>query len=327
MANIILDLEWNEPMTAAHGGVPPLKEIIQIGAVKLGADGGEEDRFRMLVRPERFPKIHWRVRKLTGLTTAKVAAGVRFPQAAEAFRRWCGPAPRLLTWGFDDIPVLLRNLQMWDLPSDWCGQWYNLQLIFCHQTEQGVRQRSLEFALEHYGMEKDLPLHDALNDAVYTARVCARLDLEEGLRGYPALSNPPRPAKKRVRPSRALKLEQEGLPSPQAALEDPVLGSVSCPRCGAALEDARPWLNVGHSRFFTVGTCPSHGPMQAWLRLRRQEDGAWTAVKEVTRGGFSARQYYEERAEGGPKKRRRTRSRSGGRGAEKERSGDSDIKK
>lgn len=310
MAYIVLDLEWNEPMTPSRDGSPPLKEIIQIGAVKLGEDGGEADRFQMLVRPEKFPRIHWRIRKLTGLTSSMVARGAPFPEAAEAFRAWCGPSPRLLIWGFDDIPVLLRNLQLWGMEEDWCTQWYNLQLIFCHQTEQGVRQRSLEFALEHYGIPMDLPLHDALNDAAYTARVCARLDLEAGLREYSALAHPPKQPRKRARAPRASRLVLDGLVSPQAALEDPVLSSLSCPRCGATLEDQEPWLDVGHNRYYALGSCPVHGDMQGWLRLRQMDDGFWTAAKEITRGGGPARQYYEERRGGTPKRKKRTRHRT-----------------
>lgn len=304
MANIILDLEWNEPMIPSKGDRPPLKEIIQIGAVKLGEDGAEQDRFQTLVRPERTPKIHWRVRKLTGLTTAKVAAGRPFPEAAESFRQWCGPDPRLLIWGFDDIPVLLSNLRQWQLPADWCGQWYNLQLIFCAQTRQGVRQRSLEFALEHYGMEKDLPLHDALNDAVYTARVCAQLDLEAGLREYAALEHPARPPQKERKP-RLIRLTQKGLAGPEQALADSALTALRCPRCDESLTQVQPWLDVGRHRYFAIGVCPGHGLIQGWLRLRQEADGTWTAEKEITRGGLSARQYYEERRQGLPVRRKR----------------------
>lgn len=302
MSNIILDLEWNEPMTASTQ-IPPVKEIIQIGAVRL-EDEHLEDQFQMLVRPERFPRIHWRIRKLTGLTTAQVARGIPFPQAAEAFRRWCGPEPRLLTWGFDDIPVLLRNLALWDLPDDWCRQWYNLQLIFCHQTEQGVRQRSLEYALDYYGIERTLPLHDALHDALYTAQVCQRIDLQAGLAGYTALQSPPKPPRRRVRPPRTLRQEQGGLSCPAAALEDPVLGSLSCPRCGALLQEPQPWKDVGRNRYFALGICPEHGDMQAWIRLIRQEDDTWRAVKEITRCGAAERQYYQRKDPSAPKRKK-----------------------
>lgn len=320
MSMIVLDLEWNEPCLerlpkAARLNPVTFKEIIQFGAVRLDAEGPGA-HFQTLVKPSRYPKLHWRVRKLTGLTNDKVAAGVPFPEAVAAFQAWCGPDPVLLTWGFDDIPVLRSNLQACGLDEDWLSRWFNLQLMFSAQTNQEQRQRSLEFALDYYGIGHDQPLHDAFHDAWYTGEVCRRLDLEKGMEDYPVLKLPrPRPERAAVRATlvRAeetgeedIQVQFEGYKSRQDIFSDPQVGRKHCPECGRRLRESTNWLRLG-DRYLALAQCPDHGKYLIRLKVKRGSNGLLRVLKSTTRADEEREQYYYAQAN-------RPRRRSGRRG-------------
>ena len=70
MQFIVLDLEWNQPMTfqgggyrAAHGKL--LFEMLQIGAVKLDSQLQICDTFNQLIQPSCYFRIHPHIRKIT----------------------------------------------------------------------------------------------------------------------------------------------------------------------------------------------------------------------------------------------------------------------
>ena len=54
---IIFDLEWNNAYSYAKKGF--MNEIIEIGAVKLDENLKEIDRFREVVRPQVYKKLHF----------------------------------------------------------------------------------------------------------------------------------------------------------------------------------------------------------------------------------------------------------------------------
>ena len=45
---------------------------------------------------------------------------------------------------------------------------------------------TLESVVERLGIEKDEAFHDALADAIYTAKVCQFVDIAKGLADYPS---------------------------------------------------------------------------------------------------------------------------------------------
>ena len=199
-----------------------------------------------------------------------------------------------LTWGFDDIPILQRNLRAWNLQDDWCSDWYNVQILFCNETEQPVRQRSLEFAVDYYSIERDLSYHDALHDAIYTYRVCKKLDLDYGIEHYQEILSKPLPKNEEnvQTPANQPTIVFHGIEDMESEVEARKKEPQFCSRCGKELLDIRRWLDVGHHRVFTYGNCPVHGLIQIWLRFLPEEEGTWMERQDITRGGPSAEQYY-----------------------------------
>ena len=287
MPYIVLDLEWNQAMSAKssvfnHLPIHLRGEIIQIGAVKLNDDFTPGEEFQCDVSPVWFKKMHYKVKKLTGFDNDRLAHGLPFPQALEQFLAWCGPDCTFMTWGYDDSGIMEQNCIIHDLDIDWMGQWINLQLVYNMLTEDEDRnQKSLETAMEHFGIEQTRVAHDALGDAYNTALVCSRLDLTRGLANYDQLvhqlsrkpqggdggGSGPKPLEHSV---------SAAYPTREALWEAAGESQAVCPVCGMVLERTR-WISQGDQRYMSLAQCPEHGSYLCRIRLRHGEDGSWYA--------------------------------------------------
>ena len=123
MHYIVIDLEWNQPLSRASApyrrvGDRLMFEIIQIGAVKLDERRRMLGSFNRLVAPKHYVKIHPRIRRITGITQEDLVDAPGFPEALEQFIAWCGEDYVLLTWGGDDISVFRQNLDFFDVKEE-----------------------------------------------------------------------------------------------------------------------------------------------------------------------------------------------------------------
>ena len=187
MQYIVLDLEWNQALnreSMRQKGFRLVGEIIQIGAVRMDNDFNVSDTLRLIVAPKYYKKMHWSVKKLTGITTKSLENGLTFPEAYAQFAAWCGEDATLLTWGPDDIPMLRDNLRVHNMSTASLLPSFDLQRIFARQIAGRKQQFSLADAMEQLHIEQMYPAHDALNDALSTAAVCKKLDLFAGIEHY-----------------------------------------------------------------------------------------------------------------------------------------------
>lgn len=179
MNYIVLDLEFNQPFSfkpgvkAAADPVCPF-EIIQIGAVKLDSAFQEAGRFGCYIKPQIYKRIHPFVEKITGITKAMVKDAQAFPEAYAAFLAFIGTEESALcTWGGDDVKSLLRNVlyhkqDLERLPKS-C---LNVQPLASQFLEQDPGKCiGLKNAVELLNIPVEEAFHDALSDAVYTARI------------------------------------------------------------------------------------------------------------------------------------------------------------
>lgn len=292
MAYIVFDMEWNQPMCAAQpqrgrNGVKLSGEIIQIGAVRLTEDGEIDGSFSLCVRPRFYRRLNKRVGELTGITKEQLAAADDFSAVFAQFSAFCGENPTLLSWGFDDTPILRQNLVVWDLPTDICNISYNLQTVFNAQTDGGKGQRSLAFAMEHFGIAQELEAHNALHDAYYTALVAAKLDLAGGIAAYgegsvSALWEHPLSADNFY-----------PYPNKRAAFADARLSALPCPTCGKMLATAK-WVTKGGSYYIATASCPEHGDFIGRIKFSHKGDTAYAAQRGVFRGSKFAAEHYDE---------------------------------
>jgi DNA polymerase III epsilon subunit-like protein len=232
----------------------------------------------VIVKPQYFKKLHKHVSDLTGISQEMMDAGVPLPTAAENFKRFCGEDFVFLTWGPDDIPMLKDNFRVHDLPTEWLDRVYDLQVIFNRQTDGGTKQRSLEFAMEHFDIPQNLPAHDALNDAYFTALVAAKLDIQEGIRAYDA--------------SQGQYLEssvigdadagEDGYVTISEMLDDAVVSAPLCPICHKPLTAKGKPLHSKGQRYTFHFACEKDGDMLLSLKMHRNFNDTWRARRTVS---------------------------------------------
>ena len=179
MNYIVLDLEFNQSFPFKSGKkVEPNPEcpfeIIQIGAVKLNEAFEQVETFDALIRPQIYPRLHPFVEKITGIKAEMLAGGITFKDAYQKFLSFIGNEPAVLcTWGGDDIKSLFRNILFYDLDADaLTNQYLNVQPFAAeYLNHEAGKAIGLKNAVEALGIPEGETFHDALNDAVYTAKI------------------------------------------------------------------------------------------------------------------------------------------------------------
>ena len=296
MYYVTLDLEWNQAYAQKALAVQRQLscrlrgEVIQIGAVKLDENMNICGSYQIIVKPKYFKKIHRHVSELTGITQEKMDMGTPLDEAAERFKRWCGKDYAFLTWGPDDIPMLKENLNASGISSDWVGEVYDLQKIFNTRTDGLSKQRSLEYAMDYFEIPQNLPAHDALNDAYFTALVAQRLDVPDAIKTYVSQNGD--------------NLEEgvwgdadageEGYVTIDELLSEKAIKEPTCPICGEKMRElGKPLHSKGQKYTFYFG-CEKDGEMLITLRLHRNFNETWRAKRTVKKADEAALKSYKE---------------------------------
>ena len=274
MQYIVLDLEWNQALSkdrVRRRGIVLSGEIIQIGAVRLSEDLQPADTLRLSVAPRYYKKMHWSVRRLTGISTESLENGMPFPEAYALFKEWCGENTAILTWGPDDMPMMETNLRLHGLDPQQLPPFYDLQKIYSRTVSGEKRQCALADALTALGITEVYPPHDALNDALNTAQICTRVPLEDAVAHYGEwiplkIVREEEPAGER--------LEYASYDEMAKAHEKPVL---PCPACGAAMVFGK-WIRRSAGRRSTMADC---GCGQSYVLKLRWHDAAGEPGGEI----------------------------------------------
>lgn len=298
MNYIVLDLEWNQTYHEKAEAVQRQLavrlrgEVIQIGAVKLDEQFRITGSFRETVKPKFYKKIHRHVMRLTGIDQAQIDRGTPLAEAMEHFHRFCTDDAIFLTWGPDDLPMLYDNLRANKLEAPFMQRYYDMQPMFNQQTDGDTRrQRSLEFAMEYYGISQNLPAHDALNDAYFTALVAQKLDIPRGIRELKSI--------------RGDFLEstvlgdadggEQGFRTVQEAISCPAFTAPVCPTCGAPLRRAEPVLHSKGNRYQALFVCETDGELFVQLRLQKNLNETWRARKLVYAADEEKKKQYRDK--------------------------------
>lgn len=316
MAYIVLDLEWNQAMSAQSSIFNKLPihlrgEIIQIGAVKLQDDMTPGEEFQIDVRPIYFRRMHYKVKKLTGFDKERLRQGTTFPEAMKKFRTWCGDNVVFLTWGHDDKGIMEQNIMIHDLEWDWIDGWVNLQLLYNHHIGGDRNQKSLASAMEHFDILQTRTAHDALGDAYNTALVCSKLDLTSSLAEYKTIEAllsrrlPTQTGNQKNGPQALEHSAFHNYHSRTAAFEAPEISHIPCPRCGNTMENSR-WINQGDRRYMTLAKCPEHGRHLVRLKFRQVSEDRWTVNRIVYAADDTHVHFYESKLHT-PRKRKHKR--------------------
>ena len=278
---IVLDLEWNQPLNPDSPLAIKLCttlpfEIIQIGAVKL--ETGEQ--FKATCCLQQYKILSPRISKLTGITRQDVKHGETFQQAMDRFFRFCGEDPILLTWGFNDIPILRQNLQFYGLNTSVTDRSYNLQIMFNQQHDPGNLVRGLSYAVDFFQLSVEESYHDGLNDAAYTAEVAKHLDIPRGIAEYPDYlkyfeGDGDQAFLDCLRYANYTRFE-----SFEDMLADPRIAETRCPYCGAITQATEP-IFPESGRMVWTSKCPQHGEYLLRVSFKRNRDDSMRANKVV----------------------------------------------
>lgn len=265
MQYIVLDLEWNQALSGKpykRDDLTLAGEIIQIGAVKLGEDLSITDSLRIVVAPKYYKKMHWSVKKLTGISTQNLADGLSFPDAFKQLSAFCGDDYAFLTWGPDDLPMLRTNLRLHRIQYVEPIPWYDLQKIYAKVVYDEKRQYSLADALEHFSISETYPAHDALNDALNTAMLCPHLQLDESVANYDSLFSA-------FETSDADTGEVIHYDTYDAMVQDNKFPDYPCPQCEKPLAFGK-WVRRSPRKRLSIAKC--NCGCEFLLKLRWMED-------------------------------------------------------
>ena len=188
MNYIVLDLEWNQPLSPQRMVREPFNlggEIIQFGAVKIDSlqDLNIIDKYSEIVRPVYYTKMNKNVTEVTDLTDEIIEQGRSFEVVCNEFLKWCGEDFAFITWSNNDIYMLEDNMAIHEMDIEGLPECYDVQLVFDDQITQEDRNFALSYAMWKFDIKPERT-HDALNDAINTVAVMKRLDFSEGLEGY-----------------------------------------------------------------------------------------------------------------------------------------------
>lgn len=279
MNYIIFDLEWNQCPDGKAREIPELPfEILDIGAVKLNSEKQETGRFHEFVRPSAYPRLHACTREILHISQGQLDHAAPFPAVMERFQNWCGPDCHFCTWGPLDLLELQRNMRYHKMPDffPFPLKYYDIQKIYSICFEDGKSRRTLEAAVDALQITKNIPFHEALSDALYTAEVL-RLLSDQQLQSFFSIDYFRCPASRReeiyVTFDNYSKFVSKCFPSKTAVMEDRVVTSTKCYLCGKPAKKKLRWFASGGRNYSCLAYCEEHGYLKGKIRIKKAEDG------------------------------------------------------
>ena len=191
--NIVVDLEFTPSIrNARKHGVSQVYEVIEIGAVRVSADGRVQDEFRCLVRPEMASSVSSRVCRLTGITTRMLKDAPNFAEALSLFSEWVGKRrTRMVAWSENDKAQIVSECSVKgiEMPAN-MRRWMDLQRVFPRAMDMRGRHKCMSLHDAFAWFDRELSAdceHQALADAEHTAELLIALIKGEHLEHKRAL--------------------------------------------------------------------------------------------------------------------------------------------
>ena len=286
MNYIVMDLEWNQGYRGRDRENETIPfEIIEIGAVKLNSDFYEIGTFSRLVKPQIYREMNQITSQLVHINMRQLQREKSFVEVMEDFLEWCGKEEYIfVTWGTLDLTELQRNMRFYDMEPlfDGPAKFLDMQKIFSIAYEDAKIRRTLEWAIEYLGMEKDIPFHRAFSDACYTARIMQDLQHKEVLRKVSFdLFIPPQRREDEIKIEFPdyVKYISRVFPDKKTAFSDKEVASSKCYLCHRNLKKTLKWFTPNGKHYYCVAFCEKHGYLKGKIRVRKAEDGGLFIVK------------------------------------------------
>ncbi|WP_300280138.1 3'-5' exonuclease [Peptacetobacter sp.] len=199
MEYIVFDLEFNQGFnrksnkTFSDNSCP--FEIIQLGAVKLDSNFNIIAAFDTFVKPCLYTSMHPYVSKITGISIEDLKNAPSFKEAFKNFTDFLSDKDSIFcVWGKSDLRELYRNITYHNLdsskiPKSYIDVQYYASDFINNTTAQSI---GLENAIIALNLQDNIPYHNALNDAYYTAKVFSAINpknIKPNIYLYTNLSN------------------------------------------------------------------------------------------------------------------------------------------
>ncbi|MHC9413390.1 3'-5' exonuclease [Clostridium perfringens] len=254
MEYVIIDLEFNnmQNITKFYPNIyneqkdlkelDSYNEIIEIGAIKLNKFMQEVDEFKTYIKPSVFKVLNPKIIDITGITEDHLKDGIKFEDAMDNLKDFIGEDDILCSWATDDIVHIVNNAKYHSYKNiSWIKKYIDIQK-YCTKILAHKKSLSLKHALEELKIKMDKSkLHDALNDAVYTAEVFKRLYNGKKVKEYIVEDVYNMPSI-RVKDLKNYNLECEDV-------------EFKCPKCNIKVEMDHPF-RLFSWRFVSIGKCP-----------------------------------------------------------------------
>ncbi len=265
---IVVDLEWNQSSSRTEPTDPAMPfEIIEIGAVKYGEGGNLISEFSELIKPRVYSKLHTYTSKLVHLQMEELEKGDSFENVSARFFEWCGKDPLFVTWGPGDVTVLQQNLRHFGCPliNEGPVAFVDAQKLFALTCENGSRdRRNLEYGVDYFEIEKDIPFHRAFSDAYYTAAVLRKiLEINPDVLKFVSFDTtvPPRTKENEITmifPTYQKHITRVFEDRDKAFKEKGILAT-KCYVCGKRAKRKIKWFSMGDKRYYCLCECEDHG--------------------------------------------------------------------
>ena len=174
-----MDLEYNQPF--AWGKETDVKaipscpcEIIQLGIVIMSDKFKIIDKKGFLIKPNLYQRLHPFVKKITGLNIGTLRKQKLFKEIyGEIYTYIKGDNNVFCVWGGTDIKEFSRNILYYSLEYEQMPTKYiDVQTLASRYLNQPQNKDiGLKNAVSMLNLPEELPFHDALYDALYTAEV------------------------------------------------------------------------------------------------------------------------------------------------------------
>ncbi len=284
---IIFDLEWNQSSTGKADSVADFPfEIIEIGAVKLDEQGCPTDEFHRLIRPQVYKTMHYAITEVTHMSMEELETkGVTFVEAVQDFLKWCGEDAFFGSWGSMDLTELQRNMKYYGMANPFPKPlfYYDVQKLYALFYRDGEKP-SLDTAVQELGIKEERPFHRAADDAWYTGRVFAQMDLSR-IEPYISMDYYRLPANRKEEVNLVFpdysKYVSRIFPSKEDAMQDRTVPVMRCYQCGKVLRKKVRWFTPNQKIYYALAICPEHGYLKGKIRVKKVDDERVYVVKTL----------------------------------------------
>lgn len=287
MDYIVFDLEWNQGGSGEQENPELHFEIVEIGAVKLNENGVMISEFSRLVKPQVYHEMHKITSRLIHMQMQELEHGIPFREAAEQFLEWAGGESVFCTWGSQDLTELQRNMAYYGMEPLALAPlpFLDIQKLFSLAFEDGRSRKSLEYAVDFLGLEKDIPFHRAFSDAYYAGKVLAQIPKKYYANCSYDLYHLPASREEEIQVvfEGYAKYISRVFPSKGAALADREVTSSKCYLCHKNLKKKIRWFTPNGKHYYCVAYCDQHGFMKGKIRIRKAGEGDSVYVVKTTK--------------------------------------------